>query len=92
MKTILIISLLLLLPLFSCSPSHKEKVKDYTEQTIREFNNLKPPIILIAKSKSMGLYGVTVKDATNKIYWIGNFSSLANHIGDSHEIGDTLIK
>ena len=73
--------------------SPKGKVyTDYTEYTIEVMNSLKPPITLIGKYKSLGCCGVTLMDSTKKIVLFENGSSLANSIGETHKIGDTIVK
>jgi len=63
---------------------------DYTQKTTEQFNELKPPVVLFSKTKSMGLYGVSVVDGNGKLHTFGNMSSLANGIGEIYAIGDTL--
>ena len=64
--------------------------KDYTTVTDSIFNTLHSPVVLIGKDKSFGLWGVTLKDGSGKITTFGNFSSLANNLGASRKVGDTL--
>jgi hypothetical protein len=65
---------------------------DYCNVTI---NELKPPIILIGKHESTmfdGLWGITVIDSEKRIVSFGDLSSLANNIGSSHNINDTIVR
>lgn len=78
--------------LFASCGEESNTYADYTEKSESQINALTPPVILIAKSKSFGLYGITVIDSNGKLLTVGNVSSLANNIGESRSIGDTLIK
>lgn len=64
--------------------------KAYTEQTQDQFNALKSPVVLIGKHKSFGDWGITVKDGRDSVLTIGNMSTLANDIGNYHNVGDTI--
>lgn len=64
----------------------------YTDYTEEQVNALKKPIVLVGKSQFFGLWGVTLQDSTGKIITLGDLSSLANHIGNSRSVGDTIIK
>jgi len=87
---ILILMLVLMLALVSCT---EYTVKEsYTDESVREFNSLKRPVVLIGKKKGFDLYNITVLDGDGKVYTIGNMSTLANTIGESRNIGDTLAK
>lgn len=76
---------------FSCQ-SRWEKLgyNDYTEYTVAEFNKLKKPVILIAKTKDLGNYSIVVKDANDTIIYFGNVSTMASAFGYSYNVGDTL--
>jgi hypothetical protein len=63
---------------------------DWTKDTVDKFNEMKPPVVLFGKTKSLNLYGVSVMDGNNKIHHFGNKSNFANSIGESYQIGDTL--
>jgi len=77
--------------LISCK-SKWEKIgyEDYTDFTEKDFSKLKSPVILIGKSESMGQYNIVVKDSCGTIRAYGNQSFMANGIGESRAIGDTL--
>lgn len=70
----------------------EEKGISYTEKTVNQFNDLEPPVILHSKSKDLGYYGVVVMDGNNKVHVFGNMSSLADRIGESYMVGDTIKK
>lgn len=79
---------ILILILFFCSCG--EPQKSYSEISQDQINALKSPVILIGKDKSFGCWGITVKDSTGYILHIGNMSSLANDIGATRAVGDTI--
>lgn len=89
-NSILILMLVLMLALVSCTEYTVKE--DYTEESVREFNYLKRPVVLIGKKKSFDLYNITVLDGDGKVYSIGNMSTLANTIGESRNVGDTLAR
>ena len=89
-NSILILMLVLMLALVSCTEYTVKE--DYTEESVREFNSLPRPVVLIGKKKSFDLYNITVLDGDGKVYSIGNMSTLANTIGESRNVGDTLAK
>ncbi len=62
----------------------------YTDYTVAQVNKMKSPVILIGKEKSLGCYGVSLKDSTGFLVYLGNMSSFANSIGESRKIGDTI--
>jgi len=74
----------------SCNPDSYKGYDNYTLYTEHVLNTLKQPVILIAKDKSMGCYGIVVKDANDSVVIFGNMSSLADRIGASMSIGDTI--
>lgn len=55
-----------------------------------KLSSLKSPVVLIGKDKFYDCWGITVQDATGEILTIGNMISLANNIGASRMIGDTI--
>ena len=65
---------------------------NYSEKTLIEFNSMKNPITLQYKQKATFWYSVTLKDGDGKIHDFGNSSSLANWIGETYQIGDTIRK
>jgi len=79
---------LLCFVLFSCEGG--EPTISYSERTVKQFNKLKPPVVLFSKSESMVGYGVQLMDGDGVLHYFGNMSSLANGIGDNYKIGDTL--
>lgn len=77
----------------SCTESSQVKQDiDIDQMAINRFNGLTPPIILLAKDKTMGYWGVVLIDSTKKIVTIGDLTSLGNRLGNSYEIGDTIVK
>ena len=95
---VMLIPLALIVSVFIISvfnSEYKDSVpeKSYTDQTVETLNNLKSPVVLVAKSKSdlvTAMYSVTLKDANDSIVYFGNLSGLANSIGASKQIGDTI--
>ena len=77
--------------LLSCQTTwEKEGYATYTDYTIADINSLEPPVILIGKTVSMGLWGVTVRDNNNAVRTYGNRSTMANHIGET--MNPTIIR
>ena len=62
----------------------------YTQDTIIEFKSMKRPITLQNKSKIMFWYSVELRDGKGNSHCFGNFSSLANEIGEIYQINDTI--
>jgi len=62
----------------------------YDDFVVYDINRLKKPVILIGKSKTMGLYGIVLIDGNDSIRRYDNMSSLANAIGESRQVGDTI--
>jgi len=62
----------------------------YTDQTVIIFNNMEPPVILLSKTTTFGLYGVQLMDGNGNIVALGDMSSLANGLGESYNVGDTI--
>jgi len=93
-KTLLI--LFVILSIYSCNNydtnnrNYAIRRTTYTDISVKEINNLKAPVILIGKSKNLNLYNVLLKDANDSILYIGNMSLVANIIGESYKIGDTI--
>ena len=88
MKTLKLIqySLLFLLLLASCSG-----VPSYTDKTVDKFNELKTPVVLLAKTNdAIGGYSVILIDANGEACYFGNNSTLANAIGDHYKVGDIV--
>lgn len=74
-----------------CEPSasdHSQTTSCELEDSL--FNKLKSPVVLIGKDKTLGMWGITVKDSTGYVLSIGDLCSIANNIGASRNIGDTL--
>ena len=71
--------------LFACSDSIS-----YTDTTINTYNDMIPPVIVLSKNLSFGMYSVDLKDGTGKVYHFGNISTFANALGDSYAVGDTI--
>ncbi len=91
MKHLTIISAILLTGCVTPSTGVIESESgDYTFETVKTFNTLTPPIVLIAKDKTPGTWGVTLRDSRDSMVYFGDFSGLANQIGASYEVGDTL--
>lgn len=85
-----IIILFLSLAFVSCTPT--TPVESYTDESVRKFNTLKRPVVLIGKEKSFKVYNITVLSGDGIVYTIGNMSTLAATIGESRNVGDTLVK
>jgi hypothetical protein len=86
MKKLLLFTILIIL--FSCGPS-----RSYTARTVKQFNEMKPPVILLCKTKNdyvINKYGVSLIDGDGKVYTFGNMSLLANGIGNDYCVGDTI--
>lgn len=81
--------LLIVISITSCD-SLKAPENRMHEEADSTFNSLPSPVILIGKAKSMGYIGITVKDGSGKITSFGNLIMLADNIGSTHNIGDTL--
>lgn len=103
MKKIAILSLLIIImglmitsyKMLSCNEStqlKQEKEVDIDQIAVNKFNSLKPPIILLAKDKTMGCWGVVLIDSTKKIVTIGDLTSLGNRLGASYKVGDTIVR
>ena len=82
-----LIKILLITLLCSCS---NKKGNNPSEQGDIDFNNLKSPVILIGKEKTLIGYNITVKDSTDKVVTFGDLQMISNTIGESRIIGDTL--
>lgn len=78
--------------LASCVEDHHYDQQEYNQSYLDSFNTLKSPVVLIGKSKTAydKYYGVSVKDSTGKVLSINWQSDLANDIGASRNIGDTI--
>lgn len=91
MKRSLFLLAILALTLASCTVnSIDNKSTDYTTETVKQLNAMKSPVILIGKDMSFGCYSVTVRDGNGNIQCFGNISTLANCIGESNQVGDTI--
>lgn len=65
--------------------------KRYEQQSIPRFNTLKKPVILIGKTKISDIfYDIVVKDSNNTFETFTSDCTLANVIGSSKKVGDTL--
>lgn len=76
----------LCLVLFGCNTEKPQHPTD-------KFNELKPPVILFAKSESnlcSGCWGVELMDGDGKVHSFGNATQIANGIGMHYSVGDTL--
>ncbi len=80
----------------SCSdgtpPPQKEQYTDIDTDALNRFNALTPPVRLLAKEMSFKCWGVTLIDGNNKSIVLGNMTSLANQLGASYKVGDTIVK
>jgi len=56
-----------------------------------KISELKPPVKLIGKSKTFGMYSVTLVDSTGTILQLGELVGIADNIGQTHEVGDIII-
>ena len=63
----------------------------YEKQSIPRFNTLKRPVILIGKTKiGDRYYDIVVKDSNSIFETFTSDCTLANSIGSSKNVGDTL--
>jgi hypothetical protein len=69
-----------------------EPTPDINDNALAEFNSLTPPVRLLAKDITMKCWGVTLIDSKNKAITLGNMTALANQLGASYNIGDTIVK
>lgn len=76
----------------SIDKSKQEKEVDIDQIAVNKFNSLKPPIILLAKDKTMGCWGVVLIDSTKKVITIGDLTTLGNRLGASYKVGDTIVR
>ncbi len=84
MKHIIILSMLLLT---ACvQPVEDER----SIQAMETFNSMKPPIVLVGKDLTLNTWGVTLRDSTGRAEQFSNHTPLANEIGASYKVGDTL--
>ena len=96
MCTILIIGISVLCT--SCTngkPTVQEQSTSTTDidtDALNQFNALTPPVRLLAKDMSFKCWGVTLIDGRNKVITLGNMTTLANQLGASYKIGDTIVK
>lgn len=95
MKRISVIGLLILFAMMLLAmvlQSCDDKVggSNYTAESTEQLNQLKSPVILFAVHDSWAGYSIVVRDGDGKFVTIGNMSSLANAIGQSRHIGDTI--
>lgn len=74
------------------TPQKEEQYTDIDTDALAQFNSLIPPVRLLAKDKSFKCWGVTLIDGRNKVITLGNMTTLANQLGESYKIGDTIIK
>jgi len=91
-KLIRYLMLVVITIIFISCCGNTESDETYNEFVQKDINKLKLPIVLIGKGKSMGLYYIVIKDSTGSIRAYGNLSSIANAIGESRSVGDTIIK
>jgi endo-1,4-beta-D-glucanase Y len=64
--------------------------KNYTEESTNKLNSLKSPVVIIGINKTWCCYGITVVDSVGYILDISANSNLANSIGQSRKVGDTI--
>lgn len=94
---LLFMSVLFLSLLFSCTDDYYHapdgKVYDnYNAYIDHEMSTRPKPIVLMGVHKSGWGASITIKDGAGSVLAIGNFSTFAVTIGDSRNVGDTLIK
>lgn len=82
MKKILLV--IAVLSLYSCDNV------TYDDKINKQFNELKSPVILLAKRETAYGWQITVIDSTKNIQTFEYVSILANTIGVSKSVGDTL--
>ena len=85
-----ILGFLLIIGLVSCNMDSYKGFENYDAYVEHDINSLKSPVILIGRQCSMSMWSITVKDGMDSIRHYGNMSSLANDIGESRQIGDTI--
>lgn len=76
----------------SCTPPREngKMSSSISDRADIEFSELKSPVILIGKAEDPFGWKITVKDSTGKVLSFGNMQIIANSIGPSRHIGDTL--
>jgi hypothetical protein len=88
------LTIALCVALCSCGSTEGDKalenMHNYDAEVEAKFNQLKSPVVLVGKDKTLGEWGITVKDSTGFVYTISCSSDLANNIGASRKVGDTL--
>ncbi len=62
----------------------------YTNETIDKFTSMPKPVVLYDKTKNTFWYSVVLKDGNGNLERFGNLSSLANKIGETYQIQDTI--
>jgi len=84
--------LITLFVLTSCDVPVQQPEEDINTKYEKEFNALQSPVILIGKDTTgaFNSTSITVMDKTGKTLTLGNLLILANTIGHSRKIGDTL--
>lgn len=55
-----------------------------------KFTSLKSPVLLIGKAQVLDSWTITVQDANGEIITFGFNITLANNIGASRSVGDTI--
>lgn len=65
---------------------------NYTERTQIEFDRMPEPIILHYKTKLTFWHSVVLKDGDGHFHRFENTSALANYLGDTYQINDTIPK
>lgn len=77
--------------ILTISISCKEHSKGYTNRTLDEYNNMSCPIILVSKAEDeSGKYMVTLLDGEGVTHHFNSLSGLANGLGESYNVGDTI--
>lgn len=87
MKKILILICFLVFGLTSC----EDHPKSYTAKTLKQYNKMSAPVILISKAEdNVGSYMVTLLDGEGDVYHFTSMSTFANSLGQSYKVGDTI--
>lgn len=85
---LLIICIVLVVLCFSCTKI--EANENYNDKCDKILSSMKSPVIIIGINETWAGFSVSLKDSSGQIVSFGNMSMLANTLGKSHQIGDTI--
>jgi len=92
-----ILGILLVIGLVSCDSKviyDGKTFSNYSMYVDYSINTLKHPVILIGIDKYVGqretYYGILVKDSNNVIKYYNSNSNLANIVGETYKLRDTI--